>query len=733
MAESDLEGVISAPTLRADLLTPVVPVPPGETATVEVQVLNTTPVIETVEVQVLGIVPESLVTSPARVTLFPDESQRITIDLRFHRTLPAGEHEATLVVTASSEGSVPAELPVTFTVPEVRDLSISVEPPLKVAGKKTRYTVRVDNTGNTPLPVQVRASDADKVLELFLNRPSLRLGVDRYDEANLVVQGKRPWTGAPVDHVITVSADSDELVASQEVRFRQKARITAGVITIFTLLMILLLWAAAMYFGVQAALRPEPPTKNVPESFVPGTGLDTIDPTVVGGTLAGTIAAASTAQPLPRVTIEAYDLTGELVSATATGDDGEYELSGLLPARYRLRIRADGFETQWWPGVAEPDDAELLVAPAMAVADGLDLRLTGLPGSLGGQVLVGDEEAIVVGVEVVAIDLLEEEPPIQLTTDEVGIWSVTGLTTPATYRIIYRAAGYAPVDVSQPLDGGEQVVVNPSRLEAAPGSIAGLVSDRRTGAPLGGVEVTALRGDTEIGTVTPTSGEIGAFLLEDLATPGTYLVTFALEGYASETVAVRLGPGERVAGFEVALAQATGVIAGRAVANDGRDLGGVTITVSGGGTVVQTDTFTSGDIGAFRVSGLPVPGTYTVTFDLEGFGRETVQVGLSRDDPDGVATAVLTPSRGQIVGRVLDAATGEPLGAVPVEVSDGDLLRETTTASSPAAQAGRFTVSGLAPGTYTVTANPPGGGSQTVLVVVRAAATSEVELRVVVP
>ena len=735
MAEPELDDVIAAPqapSLRADLLTPLVEVIPGERVTVEIQVLNITPVIETIEVRLLELVPEDITVQPLRVTLFPDESERIKIHLQFHRTLPAGTHEGTVIVRGSSPGSVPTELPLTLTVPPTPGLQLQVEPPLRVAGRKTSFDLTVENTGNTQLPVQVRAVDADRALTLYVNRPSIRLGVDRFTDATLLVKGKRPWTGAPVEHVITVTTEAEELVSTQEVRFKQKAVLTAGVITIITLLSILLLWAAAMYFGVTAALSPEPFRKTIPEGFLDGTGLENLDATLVGGALAGEIRAQSTGAALPRVTVEAFDLSGDLVAATATGDDGTYELAGLLPAQHRLRIRADGFQAQWWPGVADPADAQPLLVSTNGVLEDLDVVLVGLPGALGGQAIIGDAAGGAISVEVVAIDLLEERAPIVTTADADGLWSVVDLPTPATYRITYRAGGFAPVEVSQPLAGGEQVVINPSRLTAANGSISGTVL-ARDGTLLGGVEVLAQRGDTEIGTLTPTSGEVGSFLLDELQTPGTYLVTFALEGFSAETVAIVLGPGEVVTGFSVVLAPATGTVLGQAVDGRGQPLGGVSVTVAGGGVTVQTDTFTSGDIGSFRVSGLPVPGVYTVTFDLEGFGRQTVQVSLDRESTEATATAALSPSLGRLSGVVLDVDTGDPVGAAELVISDGETSRQTITASAPAAQLGRFSIGDLPPGTYTVTARVAGGGSETVLQVVVAGQTSEVELRVRTP
>lgn len=731
MAEHDLDEV-ATPTLRADLLTPVVGVLPAEPVMIELQVLNTTPVIHTVQVSLADVLCDRLERTPSLVTLFPDESQRITITATFPRDLPAGLHTARVLVDVDEEGSVPAELTVELEVPAVPELTVEIEPELKVAGKKARYSVQVTNAGNTELAVQVTASDADKVLALYLSEPSLRLPVGGAARPEMLARGKRPWTGSPVEHVITVEAAAEAATVTRDVRFRQKARLTAGVITILTLASILVLWAVAMYFGVQFALAPAPPTKAVPEGFTEGTGLGDLDPTVIGGALAGTIVADSTAQPLPRVTIEAFDLAGELVSATATGDDGSYQLAGLAPARYRLRLRAQGFETVWWPDVTDPDDAFLVAAPAQDVADGLDVALRGLPGSLGGQVAVSEDVVGEVSVEVVAVDLLDEQPPVLTTADPTGVWSVTGLPTPATYRITFRTTGFAPVEVTQPLAGGEQLIVNPTRLVAADGSISGFVTDR-FGAPLGGVEVVAQRGGDELGTITPTSGDVGSFTLIDLETPATYLLTFSLEGFASETVAVRLGPGENLTGLEVSLVQATGSIVGRVVSSAGRPLGGVAVSVIGGDTELTTDTFTSGDVGSFRVSGLPLPGIYTVTFTLDGFTRETVQVSLDRAEPEGVAIGVLTPSVGRFVGRVLDARTGNPVGAATVQVSDGDTIRETVTASAPASQAGRFSVSDLPPGTYTITATLPSGGSQTVLQTLGAAQTIEITLRVAGP
>jgi hypothetical protein len=719
---------VQTPRIRADLLTPDVQVVPGEPVFVSVQVLNSTPVIETIRVGLVGLMAESVVQLPEEVTLFPDEATLITVELRFHATLPSGFHEGLVVVEGESGQYLPSELPLRVRVPESPAARLSVEPPLRIGGKKGTFDITVDNDGNTPLNLLVRATDANRQLKLYVSNPSLRLRVDQSGIASLVAVGKRPLTGSPIEHLITVTADRGELTETAEVTFRQKPRLTPGIITIMVLSLIVALWALAMLFGVRTALAPAPPMKALPATFAAGegVGMEDLDPVAVGGTITGMVSASSTGQPLPRVTVEAFDTRGQLVTATATGDDGTYELAGLLPRQYQLRMRAEGYQEQWWPGGGPTP----IAVPASGAAEDIDLTLVGLPGALGGQAIAGDGEVAEIRVEVVAIDLAGgESAPTATVADANGLWSVSGLTTPATYRITYRSDGYAPVEMTQPVGGGEQVVVNPSRLPAAPGGISGTVVDR-DGVPLGGVEVTAQRGEFVLATMTPTTGEVGAFDLPELETPGTYLLTFSLDGYAAETRAVRLNPGESREGMQVELGAATGAVMGRVSTTDGRDLGGVRVTVSGGGTVLTTDTFTSGDIGSFRLAGLPVPGIYTVTFDLEGYARQTVQVQLDRSNPQVFAEAWMSASVGRITGRVIDDGTGQPIGATTISISDGETVRETTTASAPAGQIGRFNVGDLPPGTYTVTATTPDGRTITLLQSVQASQTEDVTLRV---
>jgi hypothetical protein len=244
--------------------------------------------------------------------------------------------------------------------------------------------------------------------------------------------------------------------------------------------------------------------------------------------------------------------------------------------------------------------------------------------------------------------------------------------------------------------------------------VSGTVTDGN--APLGGVTVTLHTGGAvAASTITPTSGAVGTFTFTELVTPGTYLVSFEKDGYGTETVAVELGPGEARRDLSVALAGGTGTVTGTVTDTSGVGLGDVTVTVLGGATRSHTATLTSGQVGGWRVTGLPTPGDYAVTFSKPGYRSETVSVHL---DPGGAATGVnvqLVPELGAITGVVRSGAAGNPgLAGADVVVTDGSNVRSTRSATTPTT--GAYAFESLPATSYSVTFTAPGHEPRTVLV-----------------
>jgi hypothetical protein len=271
------------------------------------------------------------------------------------------------------------------------------------------------------------------------------------------------------------------------------------------------------------------------------------------------------------------------------------------------------------------------------------------------------------------------------------------------------------------LKGGEQLVTNTVRLSAKPGSISGIVTDGTN--PLGGVVVTAIAEGKALTSATPTSGTVGKFTIQGLASPQTYLMTFSKDGFGAATITVDLGPGEDLNAVSVVLTGGVGSVSGQAFDSDGTTgLGDVSVTIAGGTTSLTTKTLTAGLVGTYIVSGLPTPGNYTVTFSIPGHGTQTLPVALGSSGLAQGVNATLSSTLAKLSGFIRGDTSPSPtspdlLTNATITVTDGSTTRTATSATSPP---GFFTVVGLAPGSYSVTVSAPGFKSKTTLITIAA-------------
>ena len=284
------------------------------------------------------------------------------------------------------------------------------------------------------------------------------------------------------------------------------------------------------------------------------------------------------------------------------------------------------------------------------------MALTGHPGQIAGTVDVGDVTAPVT-TTVVARAVWPPEGE-EITAETVvaadGSYTLADLPAPGSYELTFTAEGYAPTTITERITGGQQRFAPHVRLGAGAGQISGTVTDGST--PIGGVTVTTTVGEAEVTVGTPTVGQVGAFLIPGLPTPGTYVLTFEMDGYTPATVVVDLAAGESRTDLAVNLRGGAGTVTGKVTGADGGGLGGVTVTAGGAETAVEATTLTSGDVGAFTLAGLP-PGAYTLTFSLAGYQSVSVPVDLT-DGPPAPVRVTLRPALGRIDGVVTSGGTG---------------------------------------------------------------------------
>lgn len=301
--------------------------------------------------------------------------------------------------------------------------------------------------------------------------------------------------------------------------------------------------------------------------------------------------------------------------------------------------------------------------------------------------------------------------------DATGTFTLQNVPSPSTYEIVVLKSGYAPAVQNISLQAGEQRTGIEIELQRGDGAIAGTIT--ANGVPVGGATITASNSQTSIATVSLTQDSVGSFTLRDLPTPATYTVVITANGFATQTLSLALSQAQTLTGINVDLARASGSISGTVTQVGGGPIGGVTVTVANGAINLQTVSVSVGAVGTYRVDGLPLPGTYTVTFsrpDLTSQTRSVPLDALGTTDATGV-NASLAPATAVLQGAITDSSTNAPLGEVQISASTGTSTFTTTSASSPP---GQYLLAGLPPGTYTLSFSRNGSVPTNQLVTLRA-------------
>jgi hypothetical protein len=684
----------------------------------------------------------SAATTPRHVNLDVVVAARPELRVVAHPPVVRGRRRGRFLVEVANRGNLPLSVslsvsdaesaltclpePATLVVPagSVATSLLRIKAPRRLAGGELDRPLRLVATGTDLLP-------APAVPEPDGSDPAPdNTSIDR--AAPLAVTA---------DHVVE---DSVPLV------FRQRALLSRGLLTALILLSIIGLWAAAFLLGVTKVLGGDPMTKTPAPSFFAstptsagtaaggaggpgGTGTAAggapgaapagaapksgLLPPGVGGVLSGRVVAASDGSPVGRIVVQAYRRgpSGIMrVASAATQADGTYAVAGLFPGNYLLQFSAAGFTTVWFPAAPSSDAARPVSATAGGTTTVAPVTVAGLPASLSGTVDFGNTLAPPTAT-VVVTSLAANGKATQVARTSAGAdgaYALPRLPAPGKYQVSVSAPGYQVSTFTVSVNGGQKRYAPTVLLSAGAGSISGQVTDGTS--PVGGVSVTTTMGTSALAVATPTEGAVGSFTLGNLQTPATYVLTFAKEGYGSTTVVVDLGPGESKSSLAVTLVGGTGTVTGSVVGPDGKGVGGATVTVGGAPSPVTTTTVTTGQIGFFAVSGLPVPGTYTLTVAKPGLAPQTVPVTLDGSSKPPTVTVALGAAVGSLSGTVA-VPRGVSLGGVTITVTSG--LAPVTTQTDGT---GHFVVAGLAPGTYAVTASGTGLAQQTAQVVISA-------------
>ncbi|GAB3880350.1 beta strand repeat-containing protein [Terrabacter terrigena] len=447
----------------------------------------------------------------------------------------------------------------------------------------------------------------------------------------------------------------------------------------------------------------------------------------------------------------AGDVTG---SAVATAADGTFTVRSLAAGTYTLTFRAAG-RVAWSYGMKADTDAptyfpvaegaavtgRAMVLPAGTAPTSRSLlAVADTTAAMSGHVYAGSTTTPMVGALVVAV-AADSDPlstgTLNATTDDSGAWSLAGL--PADVYTIHVIPPVASAFIEGWWDGAQArshaayVVLTAGSSSAGmdatlvrAGSISGQANAGGT-AGIADVVVQAAPVGTDTWSSVSTDVD-GNYTLAGLA-PGAYDVQFDGQSLGYQTTwwsgssttgvptsdaatPVIVAAGAAVTGRDVTMAQA-GSIIGTVTDNTGAPVADATVDVWSTDPNVTDTALATTDIGGnFDTMGLP-GGSYVVrvtppaatglatAFYDNAFSPVTATGFVVVDGVAGRADFSLVPG-GSISGRVLlPNGTADPgTASLMVSPASDPAFRDLY----PINPDGTFTVSGLGPGSYLLSA-----------------------------
>ncbi|GAA1532081.1 hypothetical protein [Nocardioides humi] len=193
-------------TTTASLDSPTIRLDPGAEAVIPIQIRNNGSVVEGYDITVVGSPGAWATVEPAQVSLYPGTTTTATVTFKPPRSAatPAGEQRFGVVVT-------PRDNPAEAVVPEG---TIEILPYLETTaelvprtsqGRRGRHQVAIDNRGNVPVNVLVRAHSDGEKLRFRVDPTGLAIPPGEAHFAKVRARARRRiWRGQPVTHPFVV-------------------------------------------------------------------------------------------------------------------------------------------------------------------------------------------------------------------------------------------------------------------------------------------------------------------------------------------------------------------------------------------------------------------------------------------------------------------------------------------------------------------------------------------------
>jgi type II secretory pathway pseudopilin PulG len=678
---------------------------PGETASFAVTVTNTSSVIDAYTVQVFGIDPAWVSTTPDRLSLFPGDVDSMTVNVNLPLDYPSSQRLLALNVRSENDPDDFALAHTEVSVIARSVVDVQIDPPMMQGGRKARFGIVINNTGNAPIVATPVGTDPEALAEFEFLPSTIEVPAGRSAVVQVTARKGRAWLGAPRARTFSLGAETDART-ERPATFIQRPRIGRWLISLLGLLAAAAVFAAVLSRTfdsvVDEASVDERLLEEALKSDAAAGGAIPVNP----GSATGLVTSLSTESGVPGIQAELFladDPTVPIASA-ATDTDGKYTFGSLEGGTYKVRFTGAGFAPIWYEsGLTAANATEIDVELGAETSLG-DLVIGGLPGSVSGWVIADDPSGALASLVVQGqIDATTAALVSQVEVSADGSFIFEAVPSPADYTLRVEKLGFATETRALAIDAGQTLDDVEVSLRPDDGVIIGRV-DSAEGA-LGGAMVVATDGSNTISTVSLTVDDNrGWFALRNLASPGRYTVTISREGFGTESRNVVIDSAGAPQ-LNVTLARAIGSMSGITSTNDRGPTGGVTVSVAGAAFASATSSISQqGTAGGFLIENIPIPGSYTVTFSKPGYVSQVLLVELDprsgTANPSGVNVELVMETA--VVRGTVFASSGTFAPQAKVKLSDGSTIFEVLSAND---SAGTFEFTNIPVGAYTLSAS----------------------------
>ncbi|QHE62502.1 hypothetical protein FHE72_16855 [Rossellomorea vietnamensis] len=399
------------------------------------------------------------------------------------------------------------------------------------------------------------------------------------------------------------------------------------------------------------------------------------------GSIAGNVTNAQTGTPIigANVQVRVVDSSGAVIATALTDNNGQYAVNGLAPGVYTVVVSALNFQT----------NAATVQVSSNQTVDG-SIALEPDPGRITGTVVDSQGGNPIAGA---SVNIVNSSGSLITTvlTDSNGLFMVEGLA-PDNYTVNVFAANFQNATVGALVSSGQTTPVSVSLLPN-PGAITGTVS------PIVPNTIIQLRDVNNVLIDSTVANQDGTFSFTNL-TPGTYTVSASAPNYSTAQAGVSV-LANQTSSVAITLTPNPGSISGFVTDNVGTPIGNAIIQVFDQNNILIGTGFTDAS-GHYVIGNLP-SGSFTVVANAPGFGQVITGISLGvGEDLTGVNIS-LVPNPGSINGQITNLTTGDAIPGATVVIIDG--ISQIPVATTTTSVFGNYSVSGLAPGSYIVSAS----------------------------